>query len=243
MMKKLLATLLMLCGTQYTWAAEDVKMSNEDVEQVVAQYLKKNPQAVFDALMAYRNQEVQKMEDQSKQVAVDNYDLLFKGDAPVLGDAASKVAVVEFMDYQCGHCRVMGPRLESLANSGQAKVIIKLLPIRGATSLYASKMALASQAQGKFEVAHNALMKANDLTSEDKVDAVLAAVGIDVKKAKEGLTAAQTQINNNFSLAGKLKLQGTPAMIFSNGTPSDVVFIPGAVDAPQLQKIIKNLNA
>ena len=243
MMKKVLATMLMLCSTQYTWAVEDTKASDKDIEQVVAQYLKKNPQAVFDALMAYRNQEVQKMEDQSKQIAADNYDLLFKSNSPVLGSADSKVAVVEFMDYQCGHCRVMGPRLESLANTGQAKVIIKLLPIRGATSLYASKMALASQGQGKFVAAHNALMKANDLTSEDKVDAVLAAAGIDVKKAKEGLNAAQAEINKNFSLAGKLKLQGTPAMVFSNGTPSNIVFIPGAVDAPQLQKIVKNLNA
>ena len=63
-----------------------------EVEAVVQQYLKDNPKVVFDALMAYRSQEVQKMEDQSKQTVIENYDGLFKNiQSPTLGPDTAKL--------------------------------------------------------------------------------------------------------------------------------------------------------
>ena len=39
----------------------------KEVETIVQQYLKDNPKAVFDALMAYRNDEMQKVEEEAKK--------------------------------------------------------------------------------------------------------------------------------------------------------------------------------
>lgn len=214
-----------------------------EVETVVQQYLKDNPKVVFDALMAYRSQEMQKMEDQSKQTVMDNYDGLFKNvQSPTLGPDAAKVKVVEFIDYQCGHCRVMGPRLDELTDKGDAQVIVRLLPIRGQSSLYASKLAIASKEQGKFKEAHHALMTAKDISTEAKVDETLAAAGVNVDEAKKSMDQAQKEIDANFAMASKLKLQGTPALIFANDSPNSVVFIPGAIDTNQLKSIVSGLN-
>lgn len=225
------------------WGAPSAQ-DQAEIEAVVAKYLKDNPKVVFDALMAYRNQEMQKMEDQSKKNVVENFNELFNDkSSPSIGPDNAKVKVVEFMDYQCGHCRVMGPRLETLTETKDVKLIVKLLPIRGQSSLYASKLALAAQKQGKFKTAHHALMDAKDISTEAKVDAVLAAAGIDVAEAKKYLNDYQKDIDANFALASKLKLQGTPALIFANGTPQSAVFIPGAIDQKQLNSIVANLNA
>lgn len=215
----------------------------KEVETIVQQYLKDNPKAVFDALMAYRNDEMQKVEEEAKKTVQANYDSLFSNNkAPTLGSPDAKVSIVEFIDYQCGHCRVMGPRLKVLADSGDAKVIVRLLPIRGQSSLYASKMAIAASEQDKFQEAHHALMTAKDISTEAKVDEVLAGAGVNVEEAKKQLSAAQKQIDDNFAMASSLKLQGTPAMIFANSNPESVVFIPGAIDDQQLKAIVSKLN-
>lgn len=236
-----IALLLFMPLTAFSAMKADEKA---EVQAVVKQYLKENPKVVFDALMAYRSQEMQKMEDQSKQVVVANFDTLFKNSkAPFLGSKDAKVTVVEFMDYQCGHCRVMGPRLDALADKGDLKVTIRLLPIRGQSSLYASKLVLAAQQQGKFKEAHHALMTAKDISTEAKVDQVLADAGINIEEAKKYLAQAQKEIDENFALATKLKLQGTPALIFANSSPDSAVFIPGAIDEKQLASIVSSLDA
>ena len=59
----------------------------------------------------------------------------------------------------------MGPRLKALADSGDAKVIVRLLPIRGQSSFYASKMAIAASEQDKFQEAHRVRMTAKDIST------------------------------------------------------------------------------
>ena len=200
----LIAILVMMPMTVFAEMQADQKA---DVEAVVKQYLKDNPKVVFDALMAYRSQEMQKMEDQSKKTIIDNYDGLFKNtQSPTLGPNDAKVKVVEFIDYQCGHCRVMGPRLDALSDKGDIQVVVRLLPIRGQSSLYASKLAIASKEQGKFKEAHHALMNAKDISTEAKVDETLAAAGIDVQEAKKFMSQAQKEIDANFAMATELKL-------------------------------------
>ena len=55
------------------------------------------------------------------------------------------------------------------------------------------------------------------------------------------MNQAQKEIDANFAMASKLKLQGTPALIFANDSPSSVVFILSAIDTQQL-KLVSNLN-
>lgn len=243
-MKKLFLPLIMALILMPITVFAQIKLDQKtEVEAIVKQYISENPKVVYDALMAYRSQEMQAMEDQAKQTVVNNYDELFKNvQSPTLGSDNAKVKVIEFIDYQCGHCKVMGPRLDELTKTGDIQVIVRLLPIRGPTSLYASKLAIAAKDQGKFKEAHHALMTAKDISTEAKVDETLAAAGVNVPEAKKTMVQAQKEIDANFAMATKLKLQGTPALIFANNSPSSAVFIPGAIESAQLKSIVASLN-
>ena len=221
---------------------EEAVSTRAQVEEVIKNYLDSHPQAVYQALIKYRNQEMAKQERYSKDAVIKHYDQLFKSNSPSFGSPNAPVTVVEFMDYDCAHCKIVGPRLAALAQSGQLRVIVKHLPIRGKTSLYSSQMALAANKQGKFEAVYEALLKADNLSSDKQVDAIAEKEGVDLKKAKQDMKKFQAEIDSNFKLATQLKLQGTPSLIFSNGNPKTAVFVPGAVSDDTLKSIIKDLR-
>ena len=222
---------------------EEAVSTRAQVESVIKDYLENHPQAVYQALIKYRNQEMAKQERYSKDAVIEHYDALFNSKSPSFGSPRAKVTVVEFMDYDCAHCKIVGPRLTALAQSGQLRVIVKHLPIRGKTSLYSSQMALAANKQGKFEPVYEALLKAENITSDKQVDAIAEKAGVDLKQAKADMNQFQSEIDDNFKLATQLKLQGTPSLIFSNGNPKTAIFVPGAVSDDTLKSIIKDLHA
>jgi len=217
-------------------------LTMQQVEETVKNYIDSNPDVVYKALVKYRNQEMAKQEQLTKDSVIKNYTALFDSNSPSFGSPSAKVTVVEFMDYDCGHCKIVGPRLTALAQSGQLRVIVKHLPIRGNNSLYSSEMALAANKQGKFEAVYEAFLKAKDLSSEEKINEVAVKAGVDLAKAKADMSSFKQEIDENFRLASKMKLQGTPSLVFSNGNPKTAVFVPGAVNEETLKSIIKDLN-
>ncbi len=226
-----------------TTAVAQEPLTKDDVNTLIKQYINNNPQIIYDALMTHHKNEMAKQEQEAKSSIIKNYDLLFKDSAtPYIGNPNAKYQVVEFMDYECGHCKTMGPRLQELAQKGQTKVIIKHLPIRGKNSLYSSELAIASMKQGKFAQVHEALLNAKDISTPAKIDAVLISAGLDLPKAKKDVASTKSEIDQNFRLAAQLKIQGTPTMIFSKGTPDATVFVPGAVSNESIQGIIKQLD-
>ena len=48
-------------------------------------------------------------------------------------------------------------------------------------------MALAANKQGKFEAVYEALLKADNLSSDKQVDAIAEKEGVDLKKAKQDM--------------------------------------------------------
>src|SRR5690606_21617073 len=83
--------------------------------------------------------------------------------SPVLGNPKGNVILVEFLDYQCGHCKSMSPVVSELIKSNKdLRVVIKELPIFGPSSNFAALAAIASTKQGqdKFQAFHKALFEA-----------------------------------------------------------------------------------
>lgn len=69
-----------------------------------------------------------------------------------------RVTVVEFFDYRCPCCRTMQPVLhELLAKHNDVRLALREWPIFGGISVYAAKVALASNWQGRFPAVHAAL--------------------------------------------------------------------------------------
>ena len=136
----------------------------------------------------------------------------------VLGVANPEVTVVEYFDYNCPYCRKLAPSIHALVdNNHKVAVVFKDWPIFGGISLYAARSALASQWQGKYLAAHEALISAPRLSQETEVDETLQKAGINVLELKRTLATHGAQIDallaRNNSEAHSLGMRGTPGLL------------------------------
>ena len=124
---------------------------------------------------------------------------------------------------------------------GNIRFVAKDWPIFGDDSRYAAQLALAARFQGKYEVAHDALLNAKRKLAPPITEELLATAGIDVERAKSDLVANRTEINalvfRNNSQARGLEFPGTPAFIVGTFR------IPGVIDAANLRLAIADARA
>ncbi len=134
-----------------------------------------------------QDKELSKAKSQALQGITSNKEKLFNHPAsPFTGNANGDVMIVEFFDYQCGHCKEMQPVIESLlAKNKNVKIIYKEFPIYGASSNFASKAALAAAKQNKYLEFHNALFKVSGALNEHKVLEVAKSVNLNLDQLKK----------------------------------------------------------
>ena len=99
-------------------------MSRSEVETVVADYIKANPQIIPEALEAQRDREMAKAIDAIRPALEKPYAGAWAGNAD--GD----VTLVVFTDYACGFCRASVPDVDRLIREDKRlKVVFRELPI------------------------------------------------------------------------------------------------------------------
>src|SRR5579864_1427293 len=195
-------------------------------QPAVVDFLLKHPDAVINALQATRAHDV---------IAQKRRELLENADDLVAGNAKGDVTIVEFFDYRCPFCKQVEPALDALLREDKKlRVVYKEFPVLGEASTFATRMALASRAQGKYAAFHRAMMAAKGDLNDDFVLKVAASVGIDIGRVKAAMDSPDIEriIQDNLDLADALYIQGTPAIIV--GT----TMIPGAVDIAALRRAV-----
>jgi protein-disulfide isomerase len=206
------------------------------IGKVVREYILANPEVLVEAM-----QELERKQDSQRdavaQKAIQQYqqELLHDVDSPVAGNPNGDVAIVEFMDYQCGYCKRSHPSvLSEVAADGKVKIIYKDLPILGEASRIGALAALASRAQGKHDAFHNALMEFKGPIDRAKILEIAASVGIDVPRLEQDMQDPKLKkiIDRNMAVATALGVRGTPAFVIGNQ------FVPGAVEADTLRQLI-----
>jgi protein-disulfide isomerase len=204
-------------------ACQPASDSGPSFDAKVKAYLLAHPD---DLRKAIENMQAKDDADQAKTEAAD--DARAVAALPVLRAALErdprdfvanpngKVTVTEFYDYRCPHCIEIAPQVVGLIRSHpDVRFVFKEMPIFGSTSDHAARAALAAKAQGKDYVGlYEAMMAARPLTDED-IDRIAAAKGIDVAQMNAPSTVAkdQTQIDDVAKLATKLAINGTPGFI------------------------------
>jgi protein-disulfide isomerase len=136
----------------------------------------------------------------------------------VLGAKDPEVTVVEYFDYNCPYCRKLAPSIHALVESDhRVAVVFKEWPIFGGISVYAARCALASQWQGKYLAAHDALISAPRLSQETDIDETLRKAGINISELKKSLAENSAKIDailaRNDSEAHSLGMRGTPGLL------------------------------
>ncbi|MDQ1193039.1 protein-disulfide isomerase [Brevundimonas vesicularis] len=205
----------------------------------VRAYLLEHPEVLQEAQMALQTKDAEAAVEETNQAAAANAGLLAP-DArdPAFGPANAKVTVIEFFDFRCPGCKAVAHDYRALmAAHPEVRFVFKDWPIldRGddITSQYAARAALAAHQQGKYLEVYDALMTERALSIQ-AIDAILAAHGVDMARAKAAIAAPDTtrHIADIHTTAAALRLRGTPTF-FVNGKAS-----PG-IDPAEIGKLIE----
>ena len=234
MIRFAMSTALALCLSSTAIVAQD--LSKDQMQELVLQTIRDNPEIVMEAIQALQAREEQAQADHAQAVLSANRAALDNDpNAPVLGNPDGDVTVVEFFDYNCGYCRRTFSDVHALIKAdSNLRVVMREWPILGEESVYAARAALASRAQGKYEEFHNALMSFEGRANETSVGIIAVELGIDIEKLKRDMEAPEVvaHIQTSLQLTQALNLNGTPAFIFGNQ------LVPGAIELEQMQALV-----
>jgi protein-disulfide isomerase len=168
--------------------------------------------------------------------------MLTKPGTEPVGARNPDVTIVEYFDYNCPYCKQLVPALQTLiAQDPKIAVIYKDWPILGAVSVYAASSALAAGWQGKYLIAHDALISGPRLAGNDQVDAILQRAGVNMHTLDKDRTRHAREIAallaRNDREAHALTLDGTPGLVVGRD------LVPGIADLNYLKKVIANSRA
>ncbi|MBI1779683.1 MAG: DsbA family protein [Proteobacteria bacterium] len=242
LLRRLGLVLAAACGVLLFGASAPAQKQSFDadekraIETLIRDYLLTHPEIIREAVQVLQQRERQAELDHGKAaVALHLKELTEDPTAPVLGNAAGDVTIVEFFDYRCPYCKQMEPSLaELLGEDGKVRLVMKEFPILGPDSVIASRAALASRAQGRYQPFHSAMMGSKGALDEAAIFRTAGEVGLDVARLKRDMASAEIDeiLKRNHDLAAALGVGGTPAFVIGKQ------FVPGALDKAALKSLV-----
>jgi protein-disulfide isomerase len=161
---------------------------------------------------------------------------------PPTGSSQGDVTVVEYFDYNCPICRRIEPQLRKLvASDPKVRLVHKDWPVFGDASVYAAYCSFAAARDGKYAIAHDALIGSRrNLDSQEAVQEVMREAGFDLKKIDADVALHEREYSavlaRNQNETAALGLRGTPGLIVGDQ------LVPGGLDYPQLERLVSQLR-
>lgn len=188
-------------------------LGKSEVETIVADYIRANPQIIPEALEAQRDREIARTIGAIRPALEKPYAGAWAGHAD--GD----VTMVVFTDYACGFCRASVPDVDRLVREDKRlKVVFRELPIIAPQSRDAALMALAAARQGKYDAFHHAMFAAGSLAPA-AIAAAAQKAGV-VTDGSADVTANealfQRELDSNLAIATQLQLNATPTWVIGD---------------------------
>ena len=211
------------------------------IEATIEDYLIRHPEVIERAL---RTLEARREAEEARAVQAalkaHRKELLDEPGTPIAGDVDGDVTLVEFFDYRCGVCRRVHPVVSRLVESdGGIRRVYMEWPILGPESVYASRAALASRAQGLYHAFHDALMETRGGLDKAGVLRAASRVGLDIAKLRRDMASPEITaiINRNFAIAEALRINGTPSFVIGDRV------IRGGRDAATMKRLVAQARA
>ena len=233
-MKKIILNTLSIFSIIFIFAlpSHANQMSQEKIEQIIENFLIKNPQLLRSVLDNYKKD----TELEKKKNAIESLKSLKN---PGIFQKNADVTIYEFFDYNCGYCKsVVKTIMETISEDKRINVVFVEFPILSQESYTAAVAALASQKQNLYNKFHLSLMKIRGKVDNEKVFKTANEIGLDIQKLKIDMNNSDIpkRLNQNREIAKILNLNGTPAFIIG-----DVIY-PGALTKENLKEIIKKVR-
>ncbi len=233
----LLVALFILSAPARAQSASDTPvLTEEQVQQIVRDYILENPEVIIEAVQSYRAKQKLAEEQQRTAALVAKREEIFNDPlAPTNGVTDADVTIVEFFDYQCGYCKKIFPDMMAvMAQDKKIKVVFKELPILGPESVVAARAALAAKKQGKYMDFHVALMDLRGSLSEKRILQTAEEVGLDAAQLAADMDDPEigAYLRANLELANQVGINGTPSLFVGE------TFVPGYIDRDTLVSLI-----
>jgi thiol-disulfide isomerase/thioredoxin len=158
--------------------------------------------------------------------------------SPYKGPASARVTIVEFVDYECPHCKHAQALLhQALAEyPNDIKVYFKHFPLSMHTGArLAAQGAVAAQKQGKFWPFNDKVWAQMDDLTPATLEKIAKAVGLDVARWRKDAKSDEVinRVKADRSEGDDLHITGTPA-IYINGRkyidPLEIVSLKDWID-------------
>lgn len=181
--------------------------------EAVRSYLLENPELVRDMSIALSERETA-----AALAEVENTDNVWVG-----GNPDGDVTIVEFADYRCSYCKQAHEELMALVKAdGNIRLILRDFPVLGQESQLAALFAVAvlkTEGADAYKIVHDKLMGFRGNITEESLRNQATALNLDANAIFAALQSGPVfeTLSENFDLAGRLDIQGTPGFVI-NGT-------------------------
>ena len=217
----------------------------DNIKQIIRDYLtKENPEILMEMQAALEARMAALQEERTKKAVAENREALFGGKTSlVVGNPKGDVTVVEFFDYNCGFCKRAVEHIEQLRKSDpKVRIVMKEMPIFGANSEAAARIAIAAKKQGKYWELHRGLLAANGQATKESAYRIAQELGLDMEQLKKDAGSRETVeiIRETQQLGRRLGIQGTPHFFVNDqmiaGAPQDLLSQIKALVAKEREK-------
>lgn len=226
-----------------TMASADGSVDRTEIENIIRDYLVKNPELLIDMQQALedKQREAQRLANLEviEGAKADIFNAAYDG---YVGNPDGTTTIVEFYDYNCGFCkRAQQDMLALTAADPDLRFVLKEFPILGPDSSKAHvvSMAFRTLMPEKYGDFHNQLIGGQGRATEDAAIKIALSLGADEAALREEMKnpAIAEAFNQTYELANKLAITGTPSYVVGN----EVVF--GALGQEVLAEKIAQVRA
>jgi protein-disulfide isomerase len=246
-MKKLLTMTLLIPVIATAVPDPFTTEQHQAIQKIVVDQIQQNPQVIVESLHNYQKQALKNEQSKTETIAKTMKEqLVFNSMDPSIGPQKANVTIVEFLDYQCGHCKHMADLVNNLMQQdNNVRLVIKELPIFQGNSLLAAKAAMAAAQQGQFKAMHDAIFSHKGALDDKALTSLATKAELNMTlfnqaRASKDITS---HIEQNFAAAKTLNIQGTPAFIVFSTFGDKLVVLPGAVPVEVMRTAINQVRS
>ncbi|MDZ4678278.1 MAG: vitamin K epoxide reductase family protein [Oligoflexia bacterium] len=172
--------------------------------------------------------------------------------APEMGNSSAPMQIVEFADFQCGHCKRAAPSIHAFTNAhkNDVRFIFQNYPLdpscnpnmkgAGGHSLSCSfaKASLCAHRQNKFFAAHDWIYERQETLNAQMIDTMADDLKLDKNQYKTCLEdpSVMNELASQIERARLAGLEGTPT-VFVNGR-----LLPAGFMIPVLEAALKDIK-
>jgi len=167
----------------------------------------------------FTDSEVEKaLEERYRKVEIKTIDI---AGSPTKGNPNAAVKLVEFVDYECPHCRLIQPVFKQIVEEFKTDVSVTLkhYPLGQHTNArLAAAAGVAAHKQGKFWALSDKVWENADSITKSKLEQLAAEVGLDLERFRKDLDdpASADAVQKDKDEGGRLGIRSTPT-IYING--------------------------